>query len=194
MGVRGAHPGLWLLRGNRLPCARSPLGAGKGIPVPSGEEAVGVSGDTRPRCGRRAAQAGAWPWDWPHALSMVTSHTRSLRWHPDRARVGWDPASPAGRAPEARAGGLQGKPHALVVRTCVWVPCVLCREHSTTSKALTRRLGSSVDKGTLLGFSHHRDHCRNTVWGLPLPTDVTVDAALHGPSLPACDKQNLKPE
>lgn len=38
VGMQGAHPGLWLLHGNGVPCADSPLGARKGIPVPGGEE------------------------------------------------------------------------------------------------------------------------------------------------------------
>lgn len=68
------------------------------------------------------------------------------------------------------------------------MPYVLCREYSTTRKALMSSLGSPVDKGILLELPHHRGHCRNMVWRLPLPTDVILDAALHGHSLPACDK------
>lgn len=34
MGMQGAHPGLWLLRENSLPCADSPLGGMKGDHCP----------------------------------------------------------------------------------------------------------------------------------------------------------------
>lgn len=69
------------------------------------------------------------------------------------------------------------------------------------SKALSWAVqGSYGDKGRLqassilLGHPHHGGHHGNVGWGLPRPVDATSGAALHVPSLPACDKQDFNPE
>lgn len=80
------------------------------------------------------------------------------------------------------------------------VPHVLCRERGTTSRALMGDSGQPGGKGRLqassilLGHLHNRAHRGNVGWGLLLPADATMDAALHVPFLPACDEQGLKPE
>lgn len=141
-----------------------------------GKRSIKVLGDTRSPCGPRAAQAGAWPWDWPHALSVDTSHTRSL------CLCGLGPCSPAGRAPEARAGGLQGKLHALVVRTCAGALCPLqgAQHHKKISHKWFGKLcgqghrpGTHTAQGPLqehgLGTAtSHGCHCRCcSAWSLP---------------------------
>lgn len=81
------------------------------------------------------------------------------------------------------------------------VPRVLFREQSTMSRALVGSLGEPWGQREapglplLLEHPHHGGHHHaNVGWGLPLPANDTMDAALSVPSLPACDKQDLRPE
>lgn len=105
------------------------------------------------------------------------------------------------KAPEARSWGLQDKPRARAVRTCVRVPHVLCREQGTTSKALTGGSGKPWGQGEAPGIPHPPGTSapQRPQWERGLGTAGSCRChrgccSLHVPSLPACDKQDLKPE
>jgi len=75
------------------------------------------------------------------------------------------------------------------------VPCVLCPEQGTTSKALLGGSGELWGQGETAGTPHPPG--TPTPWGPSRERGLgtaTVDAAPRVPSLPACDEQDLKPE
>lgn len=138
-------------------------------------------------------QAGARPCNRLHTLPM------QVTWeHPNREPSATPRQCPGGgRAPARQKAPEVCKRNLVVVQRGHVCECPVSPAGSKAPRAKLSWVvrGSCGDKGRLHppGTPAPWGPPRECGVGLPLPADATMDAALHVPSLPAWDKQDLNP-